>query len=132
MGLEYGMRLFALAVAGGALGSGARHLVNVGLARAFGPAYPWGTLTVNIVGSLLMGFLAEMILRRLDGSHEARAFLLTGILGGFTTFSAFTLDIATMLGRDAAAAAAGYVVASVAISLAALYAGLALARALYS
>lgn len=125
------MRLFALAVAGGALGSGARHLVNIGMARTLGPSFPWGTLTVNVAGSLLMGFLAEMILRRLDGSLEARAFLLTGILGGFTTFSAFTLDISTMLGRGDSATAGGYIVASVAISLAALYAGLALAKALY-
>lgn len=125
------MRLLALAVAGGAFGSGVRHLVNVGMARAMGPNFPWGTLTVNVVGSLLMGFLAEMILRRLGGSLEARAFLLTGVLGGFTTFSAFTLDISTMLGRGESATAGGYIVASVAISLAALYAGLALAKALY-
>ncbi len=125
------MRLLALAIVGGALGSGVRHLVNVGMARALGPNFPWGTLTVNVVGSLLMGFLAEMILRRLDGSMEARAFLLTGILGGFTTFSAFTLDISAMLGRGDSTTAGGYIVASVAISLAALYAGLALAKALY-
>ena len=85
------MRLLILATVGGALGSGARHLVNIGFARAFGPQFPWATLTVNVVGSFLMGLLADMILRRFGGSVEMRTFLATGILGGFTTFSAFTL-----------------------------------------
>ena len=126
------MRLLILATVGGALGSGARHLVNIGFARAFGPQFPWATLTVNVVGSFLMGLLADMILRRFGGSVEMRTFLATGILGGFTTFSAFTLDISDLIGRGDSMIAAGYIVASVAISLAALYAGLALSRALFS
>ena len=124
------MRLLMLATIGGALGSAARHLVNIGMARAFGANYPWSTLTVNVVGSFLMGFLVDLILRRFGGSPELRTFFATGILGGFTTFSAFTLDISTLIGRGDSTAAIGYIVASVAISLAALYAGLALSRAL--
>ena len=126
------MRLLLLAVTGGALGSGARHLVNVGMARAFGPQYPWGTLTVNVVGSFLMGFLVDMILRRYGGSVEMRTFLATGILGGFTTFSAFTLDISQFFARGDNASAIGYIAASVIVSLIALYAGIALSKALFS
>ena len=126
------MRLLFLATFGGALGSAARHLVNVGMGRAFGPNYPWATLTVNVVGSFMMGFLAEMILRRFGGSLEVRAFLLTGILGGFTTFSAFTLDVSNLIGRGETATAIGYILASVAISLVALYAGMALSKALFA
>ena len=126
------MRLLILATIGGAIGSGARHLVNVGMTRALGLGFPWATLTVNVIGSFLMGFLVDMILRRFGGSPELRTFLATGILGGFTTFSAFSLDISTLLGRGQTEAAISYIVASVAISLLALYAGLALSRALFS
>ena len=126
------MRLLLLATIGGALGSGARHLVNVGMTRAFGPHFPWATLTVNVAGSFLMGLLVDMILRRFGGSVEMRTFLATGILGGFTTFSAFSLDISNLIGRGDSASAMGYIVASVALSLVALYAGLALSKALFS
>ena len=126
------MRLLILAITGGAIGSGARHLVNIGMARAFGLTYPWWTLTVNIVGSFLMGFLVDMITRRFGGSVEMRTFLATGILGGFTTFSAFSLDIMSLFDRNGSASALIYIIASVAISLAALYAGVALSRALFS
>jgi fluoride exporter len=85
-----------------------------------------------VVGSLLMGFLVDMIMRRFGGSPEMRTFLATGILGGFTTFSAFSLEISTLLSRDEIITALVYILASVAISLLALYAGLALSRALFS
>ncbi len=126
------MRLLILATVGGAIGSGARHLVNIAMTRSLGPAFPWATLTVNVVGSFLMGFLVDMIMRRFGGSPEMRTFLATGILGGFTTFSAFSLDISTLLSRDEIITALVYILASVAISLLALYAGLALSRALFS
>jgi fluoride exporter len=126
------MRLLLLATFGGAIGSGARHLVNVAVTRAYGPHFPWATLTVNIVGSFLMGFVVDMILRRFGGSVEMRTFLATGILGGFTTFSAFSLDISTLLGRGDSATAIGYIIGSVVLSLLALYAGLALSKALFS
>lgn len=120
----------ALLVAlGGALGSLARYGVNVSTTRLFGLGFPWGTLTVNVVGGLVMGLLAALLALR-GGSNEARLFLMTGVLGGFTTFSAFTLDAVTLWERGEGATAAVYVVASVVVSIAALVAGLALGRAL--
>lgn len=120
----------ALLVAlGGAIGSVARYLVNLATTRAFGFGFPWGTLTVNIVGCLVMGLLAGLLAMR-GGSNELRVFLLTGILGGFTTFSAFSLDAVTLWERGQPALAGGYVVASVTVSIAAVIGGLALGRAL--
>ncbi|HVI27550.1 fluoride efflux transporter CrcB [Hansschlegelia sp.] len=120
----------ALLVAlGGALGSVARYLVNVAAARAFGMSFPWGTFTVNVVGGFVMGLIAAMLAFR-SGSQELRVFLMTGVLGGFTTFSAFSLDAVTLWERGDAGLAAGYVAASVALSIAALFGGLALGRAL--
>ena len=124
------MRLLLLAAAGGAIGSAARYLVNVGALRAWGPAFPWATLIVNAVGCLVMGVLAELILARFDGAPALRAFLLTGILGGFTTFSAFSLDLAQLVERKAYLAAALYLGGSVGLSIAGVFVGLALARAL--
>lgn len=126
------MRLLLLAVAGGALGSGARYLVNVGAARWLGVAFPWATLFVNIAGSFAMGLLVEYVILKHNGSPELRTFLATGILGGFTTFSAFSLDVATLADRGDVALAAIYVVVSVAVSIAALYTGIALARGQFS
>ena len=119
-----------LAAAGGALGSAARYLVNVGALRAWGPAFPWSTLIVNAAGCLVMGVLAEAIAARAGANTAAlRAFLMTGILGGFTTFSAFSLDFAALIERKSHLAAALYLGASVGLSLAGVFAGLALARA---
>ena len=124
------MRLLALAAAGGAIGSAARYLVNVGALRAWGPSFPWSTLIVNATGCLVMGLLAETITARLGGSAALRAFLMTGILGGFTTFSAFALDFAVLIERKSHLAAALYLGASVGLSLLGVVTGLALARAL--
>jgi CrcB protein len=125
------MRLFLLASAGGALGAGARYLVNVGFARAFGPAFPWGTFFVNISGSLAMGLLAGWLLARGGEDAELRVFLATGILGGYTTFSAYSLDAVNLFKSGATGAGIAYVAGSVVLSIAALVAGLALARALF-
>jgi len=115
---------------GGGIGAALRHLVNLGAARLFGVAFPWGTLAVNIAGSLIMGLLAAWFATRYAGpDHHLRLFLATGILGGFTTFSAFSLDTVVLWERGAHAAAAGYVGASVVLSIGALVAGLALGRA---
>lgn len=122
------MKLFLLASAGGAIGAGARHLVNITAARLLGTSFPWATLTVNVVGSFLMGYLIEYLILRLSGSPEMRTFLATGILGGFTTFSAFSLDVAQLIERKQAGLAAVYVAGSVGISVLMLYAGMALAR----
>lgn len=126
------MRLLLLAVAGGALGSGARYLVNAGAAKWLGMAFPWATMIVNILGSFAMGLLVEYVMLRHNGSPELRTFLATGILGGFTTFSAFSLDAATLSDRGDFALAALYVIVSVAVSIAALYAGIAIARSQFS
>lgn len=126
------MRLFLLAVAGGALGSGARYLVNVGAARWIGIAFPWATMFVNIAGSFAMGLLVEYVILRHNASPELRTFLATGILGGFTTFSAFSLDVATLADRGDFGLAAVYLIISVVVSIAALYAGIAIARGQFS
>lgn len=119
-----------LVAVGGAFGSVARYLTGLATLRLFGPGYPWGTLTVNIVGGLAIGIFAELIARRFDGSQELRLFAITGILGGFTTFSAFSLEVTTMAERGDYLSAVGYVLVSVLISVAAVFAGLALVRAM--
>ena len=116
-----------LVMLGGALGAGARHLVGRATLAALGPAWPWGTLTVNVVGGVGMGLLAGT-LARAAGGEPWRLFLGVGVLGGFTTFSAFALDAATMIERGALASALGYALVSVVGAVAALFAGLALAR----
>lgn len=123
------MRLLLLAAAGGALGAGARHLVNVSMLAWLGPGFPWATFTVNIVGSLLMGAVVEALLPFSGASAMAwRTFLATGILGGFTTFSAFSLDIWVLYERGQFFALTLYVLLSVVLSVAALVAGMALIR----
>ncbi|MBX3532178.1 MAG: fluoride efflux transporter CrcB [Rhizobiaceae bacterium] len=117
-----------LVTLGGAVGAGLRHLVNLTALRLAGPSFPWGTLTVNVAGSFAMGLLVELIARRFGASAEMRLFLATGVLGGFTTFSAFSLDAVVLWERGATAASMLYVGGSVALSLAALVAGLWLAR----
>ena len=114
-------------MAGGAVGAGARHLVGRAALGLFGPGFPWGTLAVNLAGGLLMGLLAGT-LARTSGGESWRLLLGTGVLGGFTTFSAFSLDAVTIAQRGEMATAALYVVASVAGAILALLGGLALAR----
>jgi CrcB protein len=123
------MKLLMWAMVGGALGSGARHAVNVGFGRWVGTGgFPWWTLSVNVVGCCLMGVLVEVLAQKFSGSQEMRTFFATGVLGGFTTFSAFSLDFATLVGRNEQLQAVAYLVASVAASIAAFYAGLWLMR----
>jgi CrcB protein len=122
------MRLVLYAAAGGAIGTVARHLANVGFGRWLGAGFPWSTLFVNVVGGFLMGALIEALALRFDGSLELRTFIATGILGGFTTFSAFSMDAVLMMQRGETAMAAIYVSASVVLSILALLAGLWLTR----
>ena len=117
-----------LVMIGGAFGAGARHLTGAAMLRAAGPGWPWGTLTVNLVGGFLMGVLAGWLARSGDGGANARLLLGVGVLGGFTTFSAFSLDVVLMLQRGEHAAGAAYVAASVIGSIVALMAGLSLMR----
>lgn len=118
-----------LVMAGGAVGAGARYLAARAALGAFGPGYPYGTLSVNLVGGLLMGLLVG-ILARLPAGEPWRLLLAVGVLGGFTTFSAFSLDVVTLIERGALATAAGYVLLSVVGSVIALFAGLSVARSL--
>lgn len=117
-----------LVFAGAGLGGVARYMVNVAAVMFTGPHWPWGTMTVNVVGSLAMGLLAHVISVRLGGSPEWKLFAMTGILGGFTTFSAFSLDAWVLWERGMPVAAVGYVAASVGLSILALVAGFWLGR----
>ncbi|MET0745587.1 MAG: fluoride efflux transporter CrcB [Microvirga sp.] len=122
----------ALVFLGAGIGGALRHAVNLGCARYCGTAFPWGTLAVNVSGSLAMGILAGWLAFRTGEtwSQAARLFLTTGILGGFTTFSAFSLDAALIWERGDTGAALAYVAASVVLSIGALFAGLAIVRGL--
>jgi CrcB protein len=120
--------LYLIVFLGAGIGGALRHGVNVGAAKLFGFGFPFGTLIVNIVGSFMMGALAGYFAFRPGIGQHWRLFLTTGILGGFTTFSAFSLDAALLIERHSYALAAGYVVGSVAASLSALFFGLALFR----
>ena len=122
------MKLLVWAMVGGALGSGARHLVNIGLGRWLGAGFPWWTFFVNVTGSLLMGVLIESFALKLQGSHDLRTFLATGVLGGYTTFSAFSMDFAHLVQRHDYLQAGLYLAGSVVVSILALYAGLWLTR----
>jgi CrcB protein len=113
---------------GGALGASLRYLTGIAAVRLMGHGFPWGTLTVNIFGSFLMGVIV-VVLAHLNGNRFA-PFLMTGVLGGFTTFSAFSLDAVTLYERGDFGAAALYVTASVGLSIAALFIGVTLARSI--
>lgn len=118
---------------GAGLGGGFRHGVNVAVARLLpGLAFPLATIIINVLGSFLMGVLAEGFALRGAAGHPARLFLTTGVLGGFTTFSTFSLDAISLYQRGEVAASAGYVAASVAAGLLGLVAGIALTRAMLS
>lgn len=119
-----------LVALGGALGSVCRYLVGLGAMRLLGPAFPWGTLTVNVAGSFAIGLLAELIVARFGASVELRLLLITGFLGGFTTFSAFALDAVTLFERGASLAATSYLLVSIVASIAAAIAGIGLMRSL--
>lgn len=124
------MNQVLLVALGGAIGSVCRYLVGLGALRLMGPSFPWGTLTVNVAGSFAIGVLAELIVARFGASVELRLLLITGFLGGFTTFSAFALDAVTLFERGASVAATSYLVVSIVASIAAAIAGIGLMRSL--
>jgi fluoride exporter len=116
---------------GGGLGALARYYI-AGWVQAVSAHFPWGIFIVNITGGLLMGMIVEASALRLNLSPELRAFLTVGILGGYTTFSTFSLDSALMLQKGQYGQAAAYVLGSVVLSIFALFAGLWIIRAVYA
>lgn len=111
---------------GGAIGSMLRYATNLGAWRLIGPGFPWGTVVVNIAGSFAMGVLVVVLAQK--GGARLAPMLITGVLGGFTTFSAFSLDALTLYERGQIVVAAAYVTGSVVLSIAALVLGVFLAR----
>ena len=114
---------------GGAIGSVARYLVGVEAGKLLGLNFPWGTLIINVTGSMALGILAELFALRWNADEATRIFLTIGLCGGFTTFSAFSLDTVTLINRGEVGTALSYVIASVILSVLALFAGLYLVRA---
>jgi CrcB protein len=119
---------YLLVFIGGGLGSTLRHIINVVCARGFGTAFPYSTFIINISGSAVMGLIAGYLAFKGDASQPWRLFLMTGVLGGYTTFSAFSLDAALLYERGDIGLALFYVLGSVVLSIAGLFAGLALVR----
>ena len=119
---------YVLVFLGGGLGAVLRHGVNLAAGRWLGIGFPWGTLFVNVTGSLVMGLLAGLFVLKADVSSGWRLFLATGILGGYTTFSAFSLDTALLYERGELGLSALYVLASVMLSVGGLFAGFWLVR----
>jgi fluoride exporter len=122
------MNMVVAIALGGALGALGRHVVGSQLSRLLGTDFPWGTLTVNVVGSFVMGALVELMALKIQVSPEVRAFLTVGLLGGFTTFSAFSLEVALLYERAALGLALAYVLVSLIASIGGLFVGLWLAR----
>ncbi len=123
------MKMVLAVAAGGAFGAVARYLVVTGIGRAFGPHdFPWSTLTVNIAGSVLMGVLIELMALVWSPSQEMRAFLVIGVLGAFTTFSTFSLDVVALAERGQALYLAVYVAGSVILCVGGLYAAMHVMR----
>jgi CrcB protein len=124
--MQFGI-LAAIFVGGGA-GALVRHYVSAAIGK--GSAFPWGILVVNILGGLLMGLIVELGALKLNYSPEVRSLLTTGLLGGFTTFSAFSLDAALLIERHDWLGAALYIAGSVVLSIGALFAAMWAVRAL--
>lgn len=119
---------YLLVFIGGGLGATLRHAINVGCARACGTLFPYGTFIINITGSLVMGLIAGYLTFKGEAAQPWRLFIMTGVLGGYTTFSAFSLDAVLLYERGEFAVAAFYVLGSVAFAIGGLVAGLALIR----
>ncbi|MGM4895566.1 fluoride efflux transporter CrcB [Tardiphaga sp. 839_C3_N1_4] len=119
---------YILVFVGGGLGATLRYVINMTCARCMGTAFPWGTFIINVTGSAVMGLIAGYLAFKGEASQPWRLFLMTGILGGYTTFSAFSLDTAVLYERGELGLALAYVLGSVVLSIAGLFAGLALVR----
>jgi fluoride exporter len=119
---------YVLVFIGGGLGSVLRHTVNVVCPKILGTNFPYHTFIINITGSTIMGLIAGYLAFKGDAAQSWRLFLMTGILGGYTTFSAYSLDSAVLYERGEIGLAALYVIGSVVLSILGLFAGLALIR----
>lgn len=126
------MRAILLVFIGAGIGGVLRHLINLASARVLGADFPWGTLIINVTGSAVMGVIAGWLAFKAGANwtQQARLFVMTGVLGGYTTFSAFSLDAMLLWERGAAGAALAYVLASVALSILGLFGGLQIMRSL--
>jgi fluoride exporter len=125
-----GWRAYLIVALGSGIGGALRHGVNVAGARLLGTGWPYGTFAVNVVGSFAIGAIVSYFALRGHGAHGWLLFLTTGVLGGFTTFSAFSLDVVVLYQRGHAVPATLYLAASITVSIAALLVGLALVRRL--
>ena len=122
------MKFFVAIAIGGAVGAVGRYYIAGQIIRLVGSGFPWHTLFVNVVGSFAMGLLFEFFSHRWNIGAELRAFLTVGILGSFTTFSAFSLDVLLLLEREALYPVLGYVLASVSLSILGILSGVWLVR----
>ena len=122
------MGMMLTIAAGGALGAPARYWVMVRAGQLFGLGFPMGTMAVNIVGSFMLGVLIELMARKWSPGPEIRAFMVVGVIGSFTTFSTFSLDVVTLIERGVYWTLALYIVVSVAATVTAIFAGMALFR----
>ena len=119
---------FFIVFLGGGLGAALRHGINLGIARLLGGGFPYATFFINVSGSFAMGLMAAWFAFKGGAPQHWRLFLTTGVLGGYTTFSTFSLDAAFLYERDQFALMAAYVIGSVALGLIGLFAGLAIVR----
>jgi CrcB protein len=124
------MRSSLIVFVGAGFGGLLRHLLNAWIMRLVGLEFPLGILAINVIGSTAMGLIAGWLTFKGQAPHDVRLFLTTGILGGFTTFSAFSLDAAVLYERGQLGLAALYVIASVTLSIAGLFAGMWTMRSL--
>jgi CrcB protein len=124
------MNLVLPIAAGGAIGAVLRFLMSSGIARLAGTDFPWGTFAVNVLGALVMGVLVELFALRLEAGQELRAFLTTGVLGGFTTFSAYSAEVVLLIERNDPFGAFLYATGSVVLCVGAIFAGLYSVRAM--
>ena len=122
------MNMILSIAAGGAIGAVGRYLTMAGIGQWIGHGFPYGTLVVNIIGSLVLGSLIEIFALTWSPSQELRAFFVVGVLGAFTTFSAFSLDVVALIERGEFLPAASYIIVSVVLSVAALFLGMMIFR----
>jgi CrcB protein len=119
---------FLIVFLGGGVGAAVRHGINLGVTRLLGNGFPYATFLINITGSFIMGLMGAYFAFKGDAPQHWRLFLTTGVLGGYTTFSTFSLDAALLYERGELGLAAVYVISSVVVGIVGLFAGLALVR----